>query len=106
MTLLLLAAAILFEVGGTLSLRMATHGRRVWFIGVVVGYVAAFGFLSLTLQAGMTIGVAYGIWTAVGVLLTATLGRILFREPFTWVMALGAALIVGGVVLVETGASG
>jgi small multidrug resistance pump len=51
----------------------------------------------------MGIGVAYGIWTAVGVALTALLSRRLFAEPLTRTMVVGLALIVAGVVLLEAG---
>ncbi len=104
MAWLFLIGAILFEVAGTLSLRMATHGKKIWIIGVAVGYLAAFALLSLTLGAGMGLGVAYGIWAASGVALTAVLSKFLFDEPFTWIMAAGIALVVGGVLLVELGA--
>ncbi len=98
-----LVAAILIEVAATLSLRVASGGRRTWYAGVVVGYVLSFGLLALALDAGMGIGVAYGIWTAVGVALTAVLSRLLFNEPLTRVMTLGISLIVAGVVLLEIG---
>ena len=57
------------------------------------------------LALGLGIGVAYGIWAASGVALTAVASKFLFKEPFTWVMALGIALIIGGVLLVELGAA-
>ncbi|GAB3595666.1 DMT family transporter [Microbacterium tumbae] len=104
MAWLVLAVAILSEVGATLSLRMATHGSKRWYVLVVVGYLIAFGALAAVLALGMPLGVAYGVWAAVGVALTALAGRLLFKEPFTWVMALGIALIVGGVLLIEIGA--
>lgn len=103
MSWVFLAMAILTEVGATLSLRMLSTGKRWWAIPTVAGYLLSFSALSLALQAGLTIGVAYGIWTAVGVVLTAVAGRLLFDEPFTWVMALGVAAIVGGVLLIEIG---
>ena len=103
-SILLLAIAIVAEVAATLCLRMATHGSRLWIIPVVIGYPIAFAMLLLTLAQGVPLGVTYGIWTAVGVALTAVAGRVLFKEPFTWLMAVGVALIVGGVLLVETGA--
>ncbi|QCR18400.1 DMT family transporter [Agrococcus sp. SGAir0287] len=105
---LALAVAIVVEVGATLSLRMATHGehpRRAWYVPVVVGYVAAFALLSVSLSLGMQLGVAYGVWTATGVALTAVLSRVLFREPLTLTMAAGIVLIGAGVVLVELGAA-
>lgn len=98
-----LIMAILSEVGGTLALRMAATGRKAWFVVVGLGYVAAFGMLTLALASGMALGVAYGIWAAVGVALTAILSRVLFKEPLTWLMGLGIVLIIGGVLLIELG---
>ncbi len=100
-----LVGAIIFEVAATLALRMAAQGRKLWFFAVAVGYLAAFGFLTLTLANGMGLGVAYGIWAAAGVGLTAILSKLLFDEPFTWLMAAGIALVAGGVLMVEHGAS-
>ncbi|MBG6181962.1 multidrug transporter EmrE-like cation transporter [Arthrobacter sp. CAN_A1] len=51
------------------------------------------------------LGVAYGIWAAAGVALTAIIGKVLFKEPFTWLMGLGIILIIGGVMLIELGAA-
>lgn len=103
MVWLFLIGAIIFEVVGTLSLRMAVDKKR-WYIGVAVGYVLAFTMLSLALAGGMALGVAYGIWAASGVALTAILSKLLFKEPFTWLMGLGIVLIVGGVLCIELGA--
>ncbi|WP_234794316.1 DMT family transporter, partial [Mycolicibacterium flavescens] len=55
------------------------------------------------LSLGMPVGVAYGVWTACGVALVAVIARFLFAEPLTWVMALGIALVVGGVLTIELG---
>lgn len=105
MAWLFLTGAILTEVAATLSLRMAAGGRRAWYTAVVTGYLLAFTCLSLALSHGMGLGVAYGIWAAAGVALTAIAGRVLFGEPLTGVMALGIALIMGGVLLIELGAA-
>ncbi|MFE7631903.1 DMT family transporter [Kocuria sp. NPDC057446] len=104
MVWLLLTGSILTEVAATLSLRMAARGRPRWYAAVVTGYLLAFTGLSLALAGGMDLGVAYGIWSAAGVALTALAGWALFREPLTWVSALGVALIVGGVLLIRLGA--
>jgi small multidrug resistance pump len=101
---LFLATAIALEVAGTLALRMAATGRKAWFVVVVIGYVGAFAALTLALSEGLGIGVAYGIWAAVGVALTAVASHILFEEPLTALMGLGIVLIAGGVLLVELGA--
>ena len=105
---LALIASIVAEVGGTLSLRMATVGerpKRRWSLVVAACYLVAFTLLSVSLADGMPLGVAYGIWTAVGVALTAVLSRVLFREPLTRTMLAGIALIALGVLLVELGAA-
>ena len=104
MTWLFLIAAIAFEVFGTISLRIAVD-KKLWYAGVAVGYLLAFTMLSLALAAGMALGVAYGLWAASGVALTAIISRFLFREPLTWLMGLGVILIVGGVLLIELGAA-
>lgn len=101
----LLAGAIGSEVLATVSLRVAARGRRAWYLPVALGYVIAFGLLSLALREGMPLGVAYGIWTACGVALTAVAARVLFGEPLTRVMVVGIVTIAAGVLLVQIGAS-
>ncbi len=99
-----LIAAILAEVSGTLALRVASGGRSAWYGLVAVGYLSAFVLLSLTLANGIGLGVAYGIWAAAGVALTALASRVLFGEALTRVMVFGIALVVVGVLLIEIGA--
>ncbi|WP_331272645.1 DMT family transporter [Motilibacter deserti] len=99
----LLAGAVLSEVTGSLSLKAALDSPG-WYALVAVGYLASFVFLSAVLRAGMALGVAYGIWGATGVALTAAFGAVLFDEPLTATMTAGIALIIGGVLLVELGA--
>lgn len=103
MAWLLLAVAIVSEVGATISLKLATDGKKVFFVPVVAGYLVAFSLLAVALTLGLPIGVAYGIWAATGVALTAILGRVLFREPLTALMLTGITLIIAGVFLVELG---
>ena len=103
MSWIFLGAAIIFEVAGTTSLRVASAGRNWVYVLVAVFYALSYAALSVTLASGMPLGVAYGIWTAVGVALTAVIGRIVFREAFTWVMGLGIVLVMAGVLLIETG---
>ncbi|WP_144720529.1 DMT family transporter [Agrococcus jejuensis] len=98
----LLAGAIALEVTASLSLKGALESPALYAV-VVLGYVGAFAGLGGALRAGMPLGVAYGIWGATGVALTAALSTTLFGEPFTPLMGVGIALIIGGVLLVELG---
>jgi small multidrug resistance pump len=104
MAYLFLAGAIIFEVAGTVSLRLAVDNKR-WYGAVAVGYFVAFVMLTLTLANGLPLGIAYGIWAAAGVALTAIISKFLFEEPLTWLMGLGIILVIGGVLLVELGAA-
>jgi small multidrug resistance pump len=100
-----LASAIAIEIGATLSLKAASSGDRRFYPVVVAGYVLSFGLLTLALAEGLPLGVAYGIWVATGVALTAIAARVLFKEPLTAIMSAGIVLIACGVVLIEVGAS-
>ncbi|MET0898251.1 MAG: SMR family transporter [Mycobacterium sp.] len=99
---LVLAGAILVEVAATLGLRASDGFRRkVWLVPVIVGYVVSFSLLSWSLSLGMPVGIAYGVWSASGVALVAVLARFLFAEPLTWLMGLGIAFIIAGVLTIE-----
>ncbi|BDY32220.1 MULTISPECIES: DMT family transporter [Mycolicibacterium] len=98
----LLVAAVASEVAATLSLR-ASQDHSAWLVLVVAGYLGAFVLLTLVLRAGMPVGVAYGIWGALGTAATAVLAAVLFRDPFTWPIVAGIGLIIAGVLLVEMG---
>ena len=99
---LALAGAILVEVFATLSLRASDGFRKkAWIAPIIVGYLLSFYLLWLSLGLGMPVGIAYGVWSACGVALVAIFARFLFKEPLTWMIGLGIALIVGGVLTIE-----
>ena len=45
-------------------------------------------------EAGVPVGVAYGIWGAAGTAITAVLGSVIFDDPFTVPIVFGIGLIV------------
>ena len=106
MTWVLLAGAILAEVAATLSLR-ASEGlkNKRWIAPIVVCYVGAFGLLTVALAQGMPVGIAYGVWAACGVALTAIGARVFFKDALTKRMGAGVGLIAAGVLLIELGAT-
>jgi small multidrug resistance pump len=101
----LLLGAIFTEVSGTLSLR-AAQDHRAWMVVVVIGYFLSFYFLTMVLRAGMPVGVAYGIWGALGTAATASIAAVAFGDPFTKPIVIGIVLIIAGVLLVEFGSRG
>ncbi|MDO4259701.1 MAG: multidrug efflux SMR transporter [Actinomycetaceae bacterium] len=99
---LFLCAAIGTEVTASLSLKGALTFPLLYIV-VAIGYIASFTCLSFSLKHGMPLGVAYGIWGAIGVILTALLSALIFHEPLSALMGIGIALIVAGVLTVEIG---
>lgn len=92
------------EVAATLSLRASDGFRkRLWLIPIAIGYTVAFIFLGLALSTGMPVSIAYGLWTAIGIVLVALLARAVWKDPLTRRMLIGIALIIVGVLLVEFG---
>ena len=99
---LLLCATIVAEVTGTLALR-ASQDRPIWLILVVIGYSTAFMLLARVLQTGMPVGVAYGIWGAMGTALIAGIATVVFGERLTPPIVAGIGLIITGVLMIEFG---
>ena len=99
-----LAAAILGEITATVSLKLSDGFSRLWpSVLVVVGYALAFTALSRALKLGMPVGVAYAVWSAVGVAAIALIGWRFLGETLNPTMVIGLALIIGGVVTLELG---
>jgi len=95
-----LALAILFEVAGTTALKAAEgFTRPIPVVFVVLGYLAAFFFLGMSLKS-LPVGIAYAIWAALGMVLIALSGWLVFDERLdAWAIA-GIVLIIVGVVLI------
>jgi small multidrug resistance pump len=105
MTWLFLAGAILLEVAATTSLKLSDGFTRLApSIVVVLGYLGAFYLVTQALVRGMPLGVAYGVWAAVGVALVAVIGAVFLGESMTWIQVGGIALVIAGVLALELGA--
>jgi small multidrug resistance pump len=98
---LYLAIAIVAEVVGTSALK-ATDGftRPIPSAVVAVGYGVAFYFLSLALKS-IPVGVAYAIWSGVGVALITLIGWLVFKQRLDAAALAGIGLIVAGVVVIH-----
>ena len=80
MNYLYLAAAIVSEVVATSALKLSNGMTRPAPAAVVVvGYLLALYLLSLTLRT-IPVGVAYAIWSGVGVVLITVIGLVWFKQ--------------------------
>lgn len=101
MTYLLLFIAICAEVVATSALKASEGFTKLWPSVIVgVGYVIAFYCLSLTLRT-MSVGVAYAIWSGVGIVLVAGAGAILYGQKLDLPAIVGLGLIIAGVLVVN-----
>lgn len=96
-----LAVAIVSEVAATSALKASEGFSRLWpSLIVVVGYAAVFYFLSLTLKT-IPIGVAYAIWSGVGVALIALIAWVFFGQTLDIPAIIGLLFIVAGVIVLK-----
>lgn len=96
-----LAGAILLEVAGTTLLQMSQQFTRLWpTTGMALCYLAAFYLLSIALRQ-IPVGLAYAIWSGLGVVMIATIGAVLFKQKLDLPAMAGLALIVGGVLVIN-----
>ena len=96
-----LALAIISEVVGTTFLqRSEQFSKLVPSLIMVVAYAASFSFLSQALKT-VPLGFAYAMWGGLGIVLTAAVSVILFRQALDTAAVIGIALIVGGVVVMN-----
>ena len=106
MAYLLLAVAIVSEVIATSALKASDGFTRLWpSLLTVVGYAIAFYCLSLVLRS-IPVGVAYAIWSGVGIALITAIGWGLFGQRLDGGTLFGIALIVAGVLVIQLAAPG
>ncbi len=80
MNWLYLIIAITSEVIGTSALKASeSFTKLIPTLWVILGYGSAFYFLSLTLKT-IPVGVAYAIWSGVGVVLVTLVSLVLFKQ--------------------------
>ncbi len=95
---LYLILAILFETFGTVFIKVSNGLTQFWpTIGMFVCYFVCLGFLSVALKT-IPVGVAYAIWSAVGVIAISTIGILFFHESINLMKITGTVLIIAGVV--------
>lgn len=100
-TFIILFFAILSEVIGTSALKYSEgFTKPIPSLIVAVGYGFSFYLLSIALKS-MPIGVAYAIWSGVGLILTVIAGMILWKETLDWARVTGIALILAGIVFIN-----
>lgn len=96
-----LGVAIIAEVIATSCLKSAEGMTRLWpTLASVAGYAVAFYFLSMTLKEIPT-GIAYGIWSGVGIVLVSAVSWVWFKQSLDGPAIAGIGMIIAGVVTIN-----
>ena len=96
-----LGIAIIAEIVATTFLKQSeSFSKPVPSLITVVGYAVAFYFLSLALRTLPT-GVAYAIWSGVGIVLIAAIAWVLHGQRLDAPALIGMGLIVAGVAVMN-----
>ncbi|GAO37366.1 multidrug transporter [Sulfuricella sp. T08] len=101
MNWLYLLIAIVSEVCATTALKASMGFTRLApSMIVIVGYSSAFYFLSLTIRT-IHLGIAYAIWSGVGVVLITIAGWLLYDQKLDLAAIIGIALITAGALVLN-----
>ena len=101
MKYLYLGLAICLEVLGS-SFLVKSNGftKLVPSLITVVAFCACFYMLSLALRS-IPLGIAYAIWAGLGIVLTATVSVVIFKQKLDTPAILGMILILIGVIVIN-----
>ena len=100
-TYLILIAATIFEVSGTMLLPVTKGFTKPVPTGALIFfYVCAFFCLSIVV-AKLPLAVVYATWCGLGIFTVAILGYLIYGQTLSWQVILGLFFIIIGLTLVN-----
>jgi len=98
---LTLIAAIVFETIGTSALQASAQFSRFWpSVIVVVAYALSFYLMALSLRF-IPVGIAYAIWSGLGIVLIALIGLAVFGQKLDIAAVIGIGMILAGILVIH-----
>ncbi|MCL7474809.1 MAG: multidrug efflux SMR transporter [ANME-2 cluster archaeon] len=98
MSLFYLILAIIFEVSGTICMKLSNgFTKMVPSLLMIILYIISLGLLTLALKK-IDVSIAYAIWAGMGTALIATVGILWFKEPISALKIISLGLIIIGVI--------
>jgi len=97
----ILMLAVLAETIGTTALQASQQfSRPLPSIIVVVAYGAAFYLLAIALRT-FPVGVAYAMWSGMGIVFIAIIGFAVFGQTLDMAAIIGIAMIMSGILVIN-----
>jgi small multidrug resistance pump len=101
MPYLILFLAVAAETVGTTALQASQQFTRLWpSLIVVVAYGVSFFLLGWVLKF-MPVGIAYAIWSGLGIVLIALIAFVVFGQRLDLPALAGMAMIFGGILVIH-----
>jgi small multidrug resistance pump len=93
-----LGLAILLEVGGTTLMKLSDgFTKMIYAVPMLILYILSLIMLSLALNK-IEVGVAYAVWSGIGIALIATIGIVFFKESLAINKIVFLSLIIIGAI--------
>lgn len=97
----LLAIAIVTEISGTVLLALSSGMSRLLpTVMALVAYTTSYYFLARSLKR-IPIGIAYAIWSGIGIMATKFINYTLFDSPIYIASLTGMMMIILGVIIIN-----
>ncbi|GAB3541574.1 quaternary ammonium compound efflux SMR transporter SugE [Noviherbaspirillum agri] len=97
MSWIVLVLAGLAEIGWAIGLKYTQGFTRLWpSVGTLTAMVASVVLLGIAVKS-LPMGVAYAVWTGIGIAGTAVLGYFLLGEPMSAAQVVCVGLILTGI---------
>jgi len=98
---ILLFLAIIAEVIATSSLKSVKGFSTPIPLSITItGYIVSFWLLALVLRS-IPIGVAYAIWSSLGIVLVSIVAFIVYKQTLDIPAIIGMSLIILGVIIIN-----
>ncbi len=95
---LLLILAIVFEVAGTIAMKLSDGFTKLTpSILLFVFYAISFVFVTISLKK-IDMSITYAVWSGLGTTLITVIGMYFFKEPITIIKFSSIGLIILGLI--------
>lgn len=96
-----LIMAIVSEVAGSSFLNASDQFKKLPFtIGAIIAYIGCFYFQGMALKY-ISVGIAYALWSGLGIILTALVAVLIFKNKLDLPSIIGIVLILAGVIVIN-----